>query len=277
MHRSSDGETPLNLVVYAYRKSGGQSWLTDIFDTTPVNDPTTPNLSSFAHHTHLRWQVRPDQTESYRSGWLMRSTLRLLGVDVSSKTYANASSGLRHQVRRYHLGYDETLHRSVLTGVVVEGRCGVDRHAISAEGSSATEDGQGLLPAARFAGEIPLTAAESAADECLLPPMAFGYTQVQGRAPNGQPQAGLSGYQPFNGESQFLSNSPDHSLDEGLTDLFDINSDGLPDVLVSAPGLYGTGQTVFFNGENLKIDSINNGKLYPKFTCEPYTPEQAET
>ena len=32
-----------------------------------------------------------------------------------------------------------------------------------------------------------------------------------------------------------------------------------------------------FDGENLKADSINKGRLYPKFTCEPYTPEQAET
>ena len=41
----------------------------------------------------------------------------------------------------------------------------------------------------------------------------------------------------------------------------------------------GLGQSfeVFFNGENLKTDQINKGRLYPKFTCEPYTPEQAET
>ena len=41
----------------------------------------------------------------------------------------------------------------------------------------------------------------------------------------------------------------------------------------------GLGQSfeVFLNGQNLKTDSINNGRLYPKFTCEPYTPEQAET
>ncbi len=41
----------------------------------------------------------------------------------------------------------------------------------------------------------------------------------------------------------------------------------------------GLGQSfeVFFNGENLKQDQINKGRLYPKFTCEPYTPEQAET
>jgi|TARA_Y100000033_G_scaffold12194_1_gene11331 hypothetical protein len=41
----------------------------------------------------------------------------------------------------------------------------------------------------------------------------------------------------------------------------------------------GLGQSfeVFFNGDFLKEDQINGGRLYPKFTCEPYTPESAES
>jgi|TARA_R100000329_G_scaffold145326_1_gene130757 hypothetical protein len=41
----------------------------------------------------------------------------------------------------------------------------------------------------------------------------------------------------------------------------------------------GLGQSfeVFFNGDFLKEDQINSGRLYPKFTCEPYTPESAES
>ena len=41
----------------------------------------------------------------------------------------------------------------------------------------------------------------------------------------------------------------------------------------------GLGQSfeVFFNGDFLKQDQINSGRLYPKFTCEPYTPESAES
>ena len=37
----------------------------------------------------------------------------------------------------------------------------------------------------------------------------------------------------------------------------------------------GLGQSfeVFFNGENLKADMINKGRLYPKFTCEPVKDE----
>ena len=41
----------------------------------------------------------------------------------------------------------------------------------------------------------------------------------------------------------------------------------------------GLGQSfeVFFNGELVQQNQINSGRLYPKFTCEPYTPEEAET
>tara|TARA_Y100000004_G_scaffold171358_1_gene207277 strand:- start:3 stop:200 length:198 start_codon:yes stop_codon:yes gene_type:complete len=37
----------------------------------------------------------------------------------------------------------------------------------------------------------------------------------------------------------------------------------------------GLGQSfeVFFNGKNLKVDVINKGRLYPKFTCEPVKDE----
>jgi hypothetical protein len=34
---------------------------------------------------------------------------------------------------------------------------------------------------------------------------------------------------------------------------------------------------VFFNGTFLKVEQINDGRLYPKFTCEPFVPEEAET
>ena len=41
----------------------------------------------------------------------------------------------------------------------------------------------------------------------------------------------------------------------------------------------GLGQSfeVFFNGEMLKSDQINNSRLYPKFVCEPFKTEEAET
>ena len=33
---------------------------------------------------------------------------------------------------------------------------------------------------------------------------------------------------------------------------------------------------VFFNGNFLKEDQINKHQYYPKFMCEPYTPEYSE-
>jgi len=41
----------------------------------------------------------------------------------------------------------------------------------------------------------------------------------------------------------------------------------------------GLGQSfeVFYNSDLVNIDQINSGMLYPKFICEPFTPEQAET
>jgi hypothetical protein len=41
----------------------------------------------------------------------------------------------------------------------------------------------------------------------------------------------------------------------------------------------GLGQSfeVFYNSELLKEEQINGSRMYPKFICEPYVPEQAET
>jgi len=41
----------------------------------------------------------------------------------------------------------------------------------------------------------------------------------------------------------------------------------------------GLGQSfeVFYNTELITNEQINKSRLYPKFICEPYTPEQAET
>ena len=41
----------------------------------------------------------------------------------------------------------------------------------------------------------------------------------------------------------------------------------------------GLGQSfeVFYNSDLVNTDQINSGMLYPKFVCEPFAPEQAET
>ena len=41
----------------------------------------------------------------------------------------------------------------------------------------------------------------------------------------------------------------------------------------------GLGQSfeVFYNSKLLTDEQINKSRMYPKFICEPFTPEQAET
>src|SRR6185436_17959960 len=66
----------------------------------------------------------------------------------------------------------------------------------------------------------------------------------------------LSGYEGFDERLHEISQSPPHSVDEEHTDLFDVNSDALPDVLVTAPGYYGSGHGVFFNGPSGAADKF---------------------
>jgi hypothetical protein len=227
---ASGNPTPNNVVVYRYAQDGGNAYLSDIFHTSPASEPWTTEVSLFAHHVRLVYEDRTDPTESYRSGWKLEQRLRLSGVDVTSKTFAGNPEDPRRQVRRYHLKYAPSFHQSFLESVQVEGRCAGSETAAFAE----DEDSQ-LLPET--------TGCET------LPPMTFGYGHVTPRKVDGSPgTADLAGFEGFDERLIQISNSPDHSIDEGLSDLFDINSDGLPDVLVTAPGTYNDDHAVFFNG-----------------------------
>ena len=228
---------PINVIVYKYFQSGGQAHLSDIYDTTPADEPTSRDLSTYAHHTRVVWEPRTDPSESYRSGWLIQDDLRVRRVDVASKTFVEGAAGARRQVRRYHLAYRANSHLSLLESVRVEGRCSGD------EMSAPAEDGSGALSGGN-------------ALACqTLPPMTFKYSTVAPYKVNGSPSApSLAGFEGFDERVRSLSQSPKHSVDEALTDLFDVDSDGLPDVLVTAPGLYGNGHAVFFNGAQGSAD-----------------------
>ncbi|HMR78322.1 MAG TPA: toxin TcdB middle/N-terminal domain-containing protein, partial [Polyangiaceae bacterium] len=158
--------------------------------------------------------------------------MRLARVDVAS--HAFAGSGARHMVRKTHLGYDPTSHLSLLTSVQVEGRCGgTGLHGAVAE-TAAVQEGNEALPATSCP---------------RLPAMTFEYSRVQPFSTSGAPSSStLPGYEGFDARLISMSQSPPHSVDEGLTDLFDVNSDALPDLLVTAAGVYGSGHGVFFNG-----------------------------
>lgn len=201
--------SPVNVVVYRYANDGGASYLTDLYDTTPSAAATTQDLKAYAHHTRLVYEDRPDTTTSYKSGWLVERRRRLARIDVTSKTFEHGTGRNRQLVRRYHLAYENIDLVSLLKSVTLEGRC----HA--SENSAAIELGDGTLPS---------TSCQR------LPPMTLGYTPYS-----------------LGGSVQDMASSPPHSVDETLSDLFDVNSDALPDVLVTAPGKYGAGHAVFFN------------------------------
>src|SRR5262249_51446895 len=62
------------------------------------------------------------------------------------------------------------------------------------------------------------------------------------------PNVTFKGYEPFVEKVEHFGSSPSHSLDEDLTELLDVDADGLPDVLTTAPGLFGGKHGVWFNG-----------------------------
>ena len=83
----------------------------------------------------------------------------------------------------------------------------------------------------------------------MLPAMTFGYTHVTPFNPTDRREPRTSpGYEGFDERVTTMAQSPPNSIDEAMTDLFDINADGLPDVLVTMPGLYGGKHGVYFNG-----------------------------
>jgi RHS repeat-associated protein len=225
---------PTNVTVYRYLVDDGMSYLSDIYDTPPRDNSRAP-LTAYAHHTRLRYESRSDATFSYRRGWRVGQALRLAGVDVASKPFAGGSSAPRELVRRTWLAYDPAYHVSLLTRVEVEGRCGATLTENASEAFGATSCPR-------------------------LPPMTFGYQHVAPRRVDGSPgSADLLGYEGFDERVIAMASSPLHSLDEELTDLFDVNADALPDVLVTAPSPgdnYQGKHGVFFNGGGGRADAF---------------------
>jgi RHS repeat-associated protein len=224
----------VNVVAYRYTNVDGEAYLTDIYDTPPTVSPGTAGLSAYAHHTRLLYEARPDTTFSYRRGWVTKQSQRLSTITVASKMATDAV-GSRHLVRRYHLAYEPSYHVSLLASVQVEGRNADTEDKAPSEGANET-----IAPSSCGPGTVP---------SICLPPMDFKYQHVDG-------VRDLPGYEAFNETLHTMSASPDHSVDEELTDLFDINADGLPDILVTAPGLYGGKHGVFFNGKGGTPDSF---------------------
>ncbi|MDD1679390.1 MAG: hypothetical protein LUO93_09455, partial [Methanomicrobiales archaeon] len=102
---SSSPQQPVNTIVYRYASDGNTNYLTDIFDTSPAAAPTTTNIASFAHHTRINYEVRPDIAHSCRAGYPAEVRWRVSGVDVTSKPFSGGTGVARELVRRYHLSF----------------------------------------------------------------------------------------------------------------------------------------------------------------------------
>ena len=131
---------PSNVVVYRYLSDGGLAYPLDIYDTPPATGATSAPLSTYAHHTHLDWQIRPDTLTTYRRGSARHpQAQRLAGIDLTSMPFVGGAAH-RLLVRRLHLAYDPSYHVSLLTSIQEEGRCSgtIEGSGVPAEQSDGT-------------------------------------------------------------------------------------------------------------------------------------------
>ena len=228
------GSQPVNLVVYQYLTSNATSYLQDIYDTPPATGPSTAATTAYAHHVHVTYETRTDPAISYQTGWQRTQGLRVTRVDVTSMPFSGSSSA-RELLKRYELTYDSTSHVSLLASVTVEGRCG------DSGSTQVTEQGTGLLP---WPTNCP-----------TLPSINLTYTHVTDSSGNViAPPAGFGGLEGIDTTVTAIAKSPSYSYGDALTTPYDINSDGLPDLLVTAPGQFtGGAHGVYLNGSGGQI------------------------
>lgn len=237
-------------VYYRYRVDGGEHYIDDVYylspnscalpisgyDNVDVDGQRACNapLSDYGVRVHLDYTTRPDVFSRYVSGWRVETALRLSRVTVTASEEVDAAEvGNRKLVRRYHLSYlaeAESFH-SLLASVQVEGRPdaqqGSDRD-LRYEFSHVAEEDLGSAIVGR-----------------TLPPMTFDYTPT--------PEGPIVGFGGIDDEVQYVASSPNVSVDSARADLFDVNTDGLPDLIVTDPARYrtddgGPAVGVFFNG-----------------------------
>jgi RHS repeat-associated protein len=240
---STTKPTPVNVVVYRYDAANGPGeLLTDIYDTPPAQNPPPASdqvsyLKAFAHHAHLVYEDRSDSVVSYRMGFRVERHLRLAGVDVTSTTFDFGTMRARQLLRRYHLSYSGEFNTSYLTSVQVEGRCS------AGENNAPSEYPSGMLP--------------DVTNCARLPAITFEYSHVDphtaGGAAGGTPIAGFDG---FDERVHEVSGAPERSVAAEDADFFDLNSDGLPDFMVTEPGVYGSGFGQFLNSPGGIADSF---------------------
>jgi RHS repeat-associated protein len=236
--RSSDVHG--SAMYYRYRADRGARYLEDIYYVSPsscgaAGGPAARRacaapLAAYGARVHVVHEPRPDVVDSYRTTWRVVTALRVRRVEV---TAYEDTIGARALVRRYHLAYHPPTvsYHSLLASMYMEGR-------------PSHHDG------ATMAAVGDRTVTEASLGETIVgettAPVQFGYHLPRGANFGAGPEG-------LDGTIRVSSSSPPHSVDEAQADLFDVNSDGLPDLVVSDPSRYQTedgdpAMGVFFNG-----------------------------
>ncbi len=228
-------------VYYRYLADEGQRYLSEIHYVSPASCATSPAdpeaqrtcsapLTGYGRRVHIVYEPRDDVYDNYVTTWRTSTALRVRRIEVTSY---DSTAGERTLVRRYHLRYDPTSFISLLSEVQVEGR--------PSEPTGVADVMTGVR-----------TVSEASLDEAifgdLLPPMQFTYS-----SPGPDTTDVIDGFGGLVPTVHDSPASPPVSLSEDRADLFDVNSDGLPDVIVTDPAHYRSADGapavgVFFNG-----------------------------
>ncbi|MFN9811306.1 MAG: toxin TcdB middle/N-terminal domain-containing protein, partial [Deltaproteobacteria bacterium] len=236
--RSSDAHG--STIHYRYRRDRGQLYLSDISYVSPHacagNAACTEALSGYGARVRFVYEPREDAFTTYTSGYPVTTALRLRRIEV---TAYDDETEQRTLVRRYHLRYQTGTFHSLLSEVQVEGRPSTTRTA-SALGTT--------LTFAEGVRTIPESGLTDAIVGDLLPAMRFRYSALPAGA-----SGGIPGFGGLSNTVVDIPGSPPSSIDEARSELMDVNSDGLPDLVVTDPARYRTrdgqpGAGVFFNG-----------------------------
>jgi RHS repeat-associated protein len=225
-------------IHYVYSQDGGERYLSDVYYLSPAScaggsaDATrrcSASSDEYGVRVHLVYEDRTDPTTSHRSGWEMRSAWRLRRLEI---TAAGEAVGSRTLVRRYHFAYDARSYHSLLTSVTLEGR------PESLDAGTGAMVGDAHVPEASLGDAIV---------GATLPPMVFHYT---GESALGH---GVDGFPALDSERHHGAFSPREGAGDLRADLYDVNSDGLDDLIVTDPARYrttdgGPAVGVYFNG-----------------------------
>jgi RHS repeat-associated protein len=162
----------------------GLQFLTDVYHTAPGTFGPPPlgaaavpvrDIGEFAHHMHLIYSPPDIRALNMTQSpiWRAPPPLRLIGVDVTSKTFRG--DGPRELVRRYHLDYTFNAAHTLafLTAIQLEGRCQ----------APIPEDATGVLPATQC-DRLPPTTFQYTPDEVLARPQVvnspYAFTRPDG-------------------------------------------------------------------------------------------------